>query len=48
MKFYRVGGCVRDKLMGIKSKDTDIAVECNSFEEMTNEKKKKKGRCNLS
>lgn len=43
MKFYRVGGCVRDKLMGIKSNDTDIAVECNSFEEMTNEIKKRGG-----
>lgn len=34
MKLYRVGGCVRDQLMGLKSKDIDYSVEANSFEEM--------------
>lgn len=29
-----VGGCVRDKLMGIDSKDIDFAVECESFDVM--------------
>lgn len=33
-KFYKVGGCVRDKLLGLKSKDIDYAVEADSFEEM--------------
>jgi tRNA nucleotidyltransferase/poly(A) polymerase len=34
MKFYEVGGCVRDQLMGMDSKDVDFAVEAASFEEM--------------
>lgn len=33
-KFYRVGGCVRDSIMGIKSKDIDFSVEASSYEEM--------------
>ncbi len=31
---YRVGGCVRDKLMNVKPKDIDFAVEASSFDEM--------------
>lgn len=34
MKIFKVGGCVRDELIGVKSKDIDYAVECGSFEEM--------------
>lgn len=34
MKFYEVGGCVRDQYMGTTSKDVDFAVEASSFEEM--------------
>ena len=37
MKAYRVGGCVRDSILGIESKDIDYSVEANSFEEMRNE-----------
>jgi len=29
-KFYEVGGCVRDEIMGIKSKDIDYTVVANS------------------
>ena len=41
MKFYEVGGCVRDQLMGIKSKDVDFAVEAESFEAMEAELRKR-------
>jgi tRNA nucleotidyltransferase/poly(A) polymerase len=34
MKFYEVGGAVRDSLMGVESKDVDFAVEAPSFEAM--------------
>lgn len=34
MKYYIVGGYVRDKLLGIQSKDVDLAVEANSYESM--------------
>jgi tRNA nucleotidyltransferase (CCA-adding enzyme) len=34
MKIYQVGGCVRDALLGIPSKDIDYAVEASSYEEM--------------
>jgi len=34
MKFYLVGGAVRDKLLGIASKDKDYIVEANSYDEM--------------
>lgn len=27
MKFWEVGGCIRDELMGLKSKDVDFAVD---------------------
>lgn len=37
IKFYRVGGKVRDDLLGIPSKDIDFAVEANSYEEMKEE-----------
>lgn len=36
MKIYQVGGCVRDSILGIKSKDIDYAVEASSYEEMLN------------
>ena len=34
VKFYKVGGAVRDQILGLKSKDLDFAVECSSYEEM--------------
>lgn len=34
VRLYKVGGCVRDELLGIPSKDIDYAVECSSFETM--------------
>jgi len=34
VKFYQVGGSVRDELMGVKSNDIDYAVEAPSFEHM--------------
>ena len=34
MRMFQVGGCVRDKLMGIESKDIDFAVEAESFHAM--------------
>lgn len=34
IKFYKVGGYVRDKIMGVKSKDIDYAVEAPSYEAM--------------
>jgi len=37
MKFWRVGGCNRDEILGIPTKDVDFAVEANSFEEMVKE-----------
>lgn len=33
-KFFRVGGCVRDDLLGVKTKDVDFAVEAESFDAM--------------
>jgi len=33
-KFYRVGGAVRDLIMGIESKDIDFSVEAGSYNEM--------------
>ena len=33
-KFFQVGGCVRDRILGIESKDIDFAVEAESFEAM--------------
>lgn len=34
VKIYKVGGCVRDKILGIRSKDIDYSVEAESYEEM--------------
>ncbi len=34
VKFYEVGGAVRDEIMGINTKDVDFAVEAPSFEVM--------------
>lgn len=34
INYYQVGGCVRDAILGVKSKDIDYAVEASSFEEM--------------
>lgn len=33
-KFYEVGGCVRDELLGLKPKDIDFSVEADSYEAM--------------
>jgi tRNA nucleotidyltransferase (CCA-adding enzyme) len=37
IKLYRVGGCVRDKILGVKSKDIDFSVEAPSFDAMRDE-----------
>jgi tRNA nucleotidyltransferase (CCA-adding enzyme) len=37
LKYYIVGGYVRDKLLGVKSKDVDFAVEAPSYEAMKND-----------
>lgn len=34
IKFYQVGGSVRDKFLGLQSKDVDYAVEAPSFDAM--------------
>lgn len=34
VKIYKVGGCVRDKILNIPSKDIDFSVEASSYEEM--------------
>lgn len=34
VKAYLVGGYVRDKLLGVKSKDVDYSVEAGSYQEM--------------
>lgn len=41
MKFYEVGGAVRDELLGITSKDVDFAVEAVSFEAMVQDLEKR-------
>jgi len=34
IKYYTVGGAIRDELLGVKSKDIDFAVEASSYEAM--------------
>jgi len=34
INYYKVGGCVRDELLGVRSKDIDFAVEADSYEAM--------------
>ena len=34
IKLFEVGGCVRDSIMGIPTKDIDFAVEASSFDAM--------------
>lgn len=34
IRFFQVGGCVRDGLLGVKTKDIDFAVQAPSFEAM--------------
>lgn len=34
IRFFQVGGCVRDGLLGVPTKDIDFAVEAPSFEAM--------------
>lgn len=34
INYYKVGGCVRDELLGVRSKDIDFAVEAPSYEAM--------------
>ena len=34
IKIYRIGGCVRDKILGLKPKDIDFAVEAKSYQQM--------------
>lgn len=35
-KLYEVGGCVRDEIMGVPTKDVDYTVEAPSFDKMRN------------
>ena len=44
IKYWKVGGCVRDNLLGIKSKDIDYAVEAPSYQDMVNDIKNKGGK----
>lgn len=37
MKMFEVGGCVRDRILGIHSKDIDFSVEAESFSAMREE-----------
>lgn len=37
VKIYKVGGAVRDEILGLKSKDIDYAVEAESFDQMREE-----------
>jgi len=37
IKFYKVGGCVRDKLMGVESKDIDYTVVFEDAHDLTPE-----------
>lgn len=37
IKFYKVGGCVRDEILGLKSKDIDYSVEAPSYHAMRQE-----------
>ncbi len=34
IKMFEVGGCVRDSILGVKTKDIDFAVEADSFDAM--------------
>jgi len=34
IRFYEVGGCIRDEFLGIPSKDVDFSVEADSYAEM--------------
>jgi len=34
IKYYTVGGCVRDQILGLKPKDIDYSVEADSFADM--------------
>ena len=43
VKFYLVGGAVRDKFLGLDSKDKDYAVEANSYADMIQEIKNRGG-----
>ena len=43
IKYWRVGGCVRDAILGVRSKDIDYAVEAPSYEAMVQDIKDKGG-----
>ena len=34
VKLFEVGGCIRDELLGLPTKDVDFVVEADSFEMM--------------
>jgi tRNA nucleotidyltransferase (CCA-adding enzyme) len=44
VKFYLVGGAVRDRFLGFKSKDKDYAVEADSYADMIQEIKNRGGQ----
>ena len=43
-RFFQVGGCVRDKFLGVEAKDIDYAVECESFDAMRAAIKERSGQ----
>lgn len=47
VKAYLVGGVVRDKIMCVKNKDIDYAVEAPSYKDMVDWIKDKKGEIYL-
>lgn len=44
MEYYKVGGCVRDAIMGVKSKDIDYTVVGESFAAMRADIEKRGGK----
>jgi tRNA nucleotidyltransferase (CCA-adding enzyme) len=44
VKFYQVGGSVRDKLLGVESKDIDLVAESPSFDAMVAEVEARGGK----
>ena len=48
VKYYEVGGHIRDRLLGIPSSDIDYAVEANSFEDIIQDIESRGGKIYLS
>jgi tRNA nucleotidyltransferase (CCA-adding enzyme) len=43
INYFKVGGCIRDRILGVRSKDIDYAVEAPSFEAMVEDIEKNRG-----